>query len=116
MVGHRAEKYRKTDGYEEALVRKFETQMRSAVHIRTILNKQMDTKRTEEMDYKQTREVELAKELPSQTSFMIGRTVIPKWIGQEFNVWKKQLEKWNEIDKSLEETEYFNMIENNVWL
>ena len=55
MVGHRAEKCRKTDGYEEALVRKFETQMRSAVHIRTILNKYMDTKSKEKIDYKQTR-------------------------------------------------------------
>ena len=92
MVGHRAEKCRKTDGYEEALVRKFETQMRSAVHIRTILNKYMDTKRKEEMDYKQTRKIELAKELPAKTSLMIGRTEIPKWIGQEFDVWKKELE------------------------
>ena len=86
MVGHRAEKCRKTDGYEEALVRKFETQMRSAVHIRTILNKYMDTKRKEEMDYKQKRKVELAKELLEKTNLMIGRTEIPKWIRQEFDV------------------------------
>ena len=65
-------------------MRKYETHMRSSVHIRTILNKYMDTKRKEEMDYKQTREVELAKELPAKTSLMIGRTEIPKWIGQEF--------------------------------
>ena len=44
MVGHRAEKDRKTDGYEVALVRKFETQIRCAVHIRPILNKYMDKK------------------------------------------------------------------------
>ena len=65
----------------------------------------MDTKRKEEMDYKQTREVELAKELPAKPSLMI-----PKWIGQKFYVWKKELEKWNENDKSSEETKYCNVI------
>ena len=54
MVGHRAEKSRKTDGYEEALVRKYWIQMGSAIHIRTILKKYVDTKRKEEIDYKQT--------------------------------------------------------------
>ena len=42
---------------------------------------------------------------------MIGRTEIPKWIGQEFDVWKKELEKWNENDKSSEETKYCNVME-----
>ena len=101
MVGHRAEKCRKTDEYEEALVRKYKTQMRSSVHIRTILNKYMDTKRKEEMDYKQTGEVELAMELLIKTTLMIGRTEILKWI-----VWKKELEKWDENDKSSDETKY----------
>ena len=45
------------------------------------------------------------------TSFMIGRTEIPKWIGQEFDVWKKELEKWNENDKSSDETKYCNVLE-----
>ena len=106
MVGHRTEECRKTDGYEEALVRKHETQMRSSEHTRAIMNRYMDTKRKEEMDYKQTRKVELAKELPAKTSLMIGRTEIPKWIGQEFDVWKKELEKWNGNDKSSEEAKY----------
>ena len=100
MVGHRAEKCRKTDGYDDAVVRKYETSMRSSVNIRNILNTYMDTKRKQELDYKQDREVQLAKELPAKTSLMIGRTEIPKWIGQEFDVWKKELEKWDENDKS----------------
>ena len=28
---------------------------------------------------------------------MIGRTEIPRWIGQEFNVWKKELELAKEL-------------------
>ena len=71
----------------------------------------MDTKRKQEMDYKKNREVQLAKELPAKTSLMIGRTEIPKLIGQEFNVWKEELEKWNENDKSWEETKYCNVLE-----
>ena len=62
------------------------------------------------MDYKQTREVELAKKFLSKRSLMIGRTDIPKWIGQEFDVWKKELEKQNENDQSSEETKYCNLI------
>merc|ERR1711895_327389 len=41
---------------------------------------------------------------------MIGRTEIPKWSGQEFEVWKKEMEKWNE-NKSSEETKYCNVME-----
>ena len=41
----------------------------------------------------------------------IGRTEIPKWIGQDFDVWKKELEKWNENDKSSDETKYHNLLE-----
>ena len=87
MLGHRTEKCRKNgDGYEETVVRKYETQMRSAVKIRSILNNFMDTKRKQEFDYKLEREIELAKELSAKTSLMIGRTEIPKWISQDFNM------------------------------
>ena len=90
MLGHRAEKCRKNgDGYEETVVRRYEMQMRSAVKIRDILNNFMDAKRKQEIDYKQNREIELAKSLPAKTSFMIGTREIPKCIGQDFDVWKK---------------------------
>ena len=92
-------------------MKKFEANMRSAMKIREIWNIFMDPKRKEETDYKQNREVELAKGLLANTSLMIGRTEIPKWIGQEFDMWKKDLEKWNENDKSSEETKYCNVIE-----
>merc|ERR1712101_50644 len=59
----------------------------------------------------QDRELELAKAMPAKTSLMIGRTEIPKWIGQVFDVWKKELEKWDENDRSSEETKYCNVIE-----
>ena len=42
---------------------------------------------------------------------MIGRTEIPKWIGHDFEVWKKELEKWRENDKLSEETKYCNVLE-----
>ena len=59
MLGHRAEKCRKNgDGYEETVVRKYETSMRSSVKIRNILNTFMDTKKKQELDYKQEREIE----------------------------------------------------------
>ncbi len=49
--------------------------------------------------------------MPAKTSLMIGRTEIPKWIGQEFEVRKKEMEKWHENDKSSEETKYCNVME-----
>ena len=86
MLGHRAEKCRKNNGYDDALVRKYETSLRSSLKIREILITYMNTQKKSEMDYKQDRELELAKSLPAKTSLMIGRTEIPKWIGQEFDV------------------------------
>ena len=94
MLGHRAEKCRKNgEGYEEKIVTRYETSMRRSVKIRNILNTYMDERRKQELDYKQEREIELAKSLPAKTSLMIGRTEIPKWIGHEFDVWKKEIEK-----------------------
>ena len=42
--------------------------------------------------------------MPQKTSLMIGRTEIKKRVGQDFDVWKKELEKWTENDKSSEDT------------
>ena len=109
MLGHRAEKCRKNgEGYEEKIVRRYETSMKSSVKIRNILNTYMDERRKKELDYKQEREIELTKSLPAKTSLMIGRTDIPQWIGQEFEVWKRELEKWNKNYKSSDETKYCN--------
>ena len=94
MLGHRAEKCRQNEnGYDETVVKKYETQMRSTKKIREILSKFMDTQRKQEYRDKQNIEIELAKSMPQKTSLMIGRTEIPKWIGLEFDVWKKELEK-----------------------
>ena len=84
MLGHRAEKCRKNSGYEEALVKKYEASLRSTLKIREIVITYINKQKRAEMDYKQDRELELAKSLPAKTSLMIGRTDIPKWIGQEF--------------------------------
>merc|ERR1711881_5761 len=54
---------------------------------------------------------EIAKKMPAKTNLMVGRTEIPKWIGQEFEVWRKEIEKWIENDKSSEETKYCNVME-----
>ena len=54
----------------------------------------------------------LQKQLPQKTSLMIGRTEIPKWIGQDFEVWKKELEKWRANDKSSEETKFESLMKN----
>ena len=112
VLGHRAEKCRKANGgYEEALVKKYETSLRKTVKIREIIIKHINAQKIAEITFKQDRELELAKAMPAKTSLMIGRTEIPKWIGQEFDVWKKELEKWDENDKSSEETKYCNVIE-----
>ena len=85
--------------------------MRSCVQMRTILIQYINKQKKEEMDYKQDRELEIAKQLPAKSSLMIGWTELPKCIGQEFDVWKKELEKWNENDKSTDETKYCNVME-----
>ena len=91
MLGYRAEKCRKFGGgYDEAVVKRFETNLRSSKRLREILNTFMDTKRKEEIDFKQNREMELQKGMPQKTSLMIGRTEIPKWVGQDIDVWKKR--------------------------
>ena len=52
----------------------------------------MDGKKKQEIDYKQDRELKLAKELPAKTSLMIVRTEIQKWIEQDFDVWRKDFD------------------------
>ena len=63
MLGHRAEKCRKLGGgYDEIVLKKFETNLKGAKKIREILNTYMDTKRKEK-DYYQNRAIELQKGL-----------------------------------------------------
>ena len=61
MLGHREEKSRKNEGYEETVVKKYEMQMRSVKKIREILNKLMDKQRKQEYRDKQNIEMEVAK-------------------------------------------------------
>ena len=58
----------------------------SSLKIREIIITYINNQKRSEMDYKQDRELELAKNLPAKTSLMIGRTEIPKWIGQAFEL------------------------------
>merc|ERR1711942_513358 len=59
MLGHRAEKCRKTDGYEEALVKKYETKMRSSLSIRDTVISYIYKQKMADMAFKQDREIEL---------------------------------------------------------
>ena len=51
MLGHREEKCRKNSGYEEVLVRKYETSLKSSLKIREILITYINTQKRSEMDY-----------------------------------------------------------------
>merc|ERR1712002_653612 len=85
--------------------------MKSVLTVREIIIAYINKQKMAEMAYKQEIEIESAKKLPVKTSLMIGRIEILKWIGQEFEVWKKELEKWNENDQSSDETKYCNVLE-----
>ena len=53
MLGHREEKCRHKEGvYDEAIVKRYENNMRSCVQMRTILIQYINKKKKEEMDYK----------------------------------------------------------------
>ena len=87
ILGHRAEKCRNEgDGYDEALVKKFENSFRRNVKFRDIVIKYMNSQKEEEMILRLNKEAEIAKAMPVKTNLMVGRTEIPKWIGQEFEV------------------------------
>ena len=87
MLDHREEKCRhKEEDYDEKTVKRYEKKMKSCVQMRATIIQYINKKKKEEMDYKQDRELEIAKAKPAQTSLMIGRTEIQRWIGQEFNV------------------------------
>ena len=106
ILGHRAEKCRKADGgYDEVLVRKFETTFRGNATFREIVIKHINNQKMAEINFRLDRELEMAKAMPAKTNLMVGRTEIPKWIGQEFEVWRKEMEKWHE------ETKYCNVME-----
>ena len=111
MLGHTEEKCRHKEAvYDEDIVKRYENNMRSCVQMRATIIQYINKKKKEEMDYKQDRKLKIAKAKPAQTNLMIGRKEIPRWIGQEFDVWKKEFEKWHKNDKSTEETKYCNVI------
>ena len=111
MLGHRVEKCRNRESYDENIVRKFETNMRSTPKVREILVGYIKQQKRAEMEYKQDREIDLARRMPAKASLVIGRTEIPKWIGQDFEIWRKELENWESNDQSTDETKYCNVIE-----
>jgi hypothetical protein len=82
MLGHRAEKCRKNNGYEEALVKKYETQMRSSLRIRETVISHINKQKMAEMTYKQEIEMKLAQNLPAKTNLMIGL----EWIREEWKI------------------------------
>merc|ERR1712101_99371 len=98
-------------GYDEALVKKLENSFRVNVNFRNIVLKHINSQKIEDMIFRLDKEAEIAKKMPAKTNLMVGRTEIPKWIGQEFEVWRKEIEKWTENDKSSEETKYCNVME-----
>ena len=57
MLGHRAEKCRKNNGYEEAVVKKYETSLRSALKIRETVISYINKQKMAEMAFKQDREI-----------------------------------------------------------
>lgn len=52
MLGHRAEKCRKNNGYEEALVKKYETSLRSTLKIRQIVISYINKQKMTEIEFK----------------------------------------------------------------
>ena len=51
------------------------------------------------------RRMEIEKQAPQRTNLMIGRTEIPKWSGQSYEVWKNGIERWtlNEREQRIRE-------------
>ena len=92
-------------------MKKFENSFRQNVKFSEIVIKYINSQKAEEMILRLDKEAEIAKAMPVKTNLMIGRTEISKWIGQEFEVWRKEMEKWHENDKSTEESKYCNVME-----
>ena len=53
----------------------------------------------------------MAKEYATEDKFDDREIRDSDRIGQEFDVWKKELEKWNENDKSSDEAKCCNLLE-----
>ena len=37
---------------------------------------------------------------------MVGRTEIPKWLGQSYDIWMNEIDRWTNNEKSLDKTKY----------
>ena len=59
MLGHRAEKCRKSNRYEEVLVKKYETSLRSTLKIREIVITYINKQKMAEIEFKQDRELHI---------------------------------------------------------
>ena len=55
--------------------------------------------------------MDMEREAPQRTNVMIRRMEIPKWLGQDYDIQKHEIERWASSDKLLEETKYCNMWE-----
>ena len=42
---------------------------------------------------------------------MVGKTEVPRWSGQDFNIWKNEIERWVQNDTSTEETKHVTLLE-----
>ena len=65
----------------------------------------------QDIDNKQNREIDLQKSLPQKTSLIIGRTEIQRWMGQDFEVWRNEIERRTQNERSTEDTKNIHMRE-----
>ena len=55
--------------------------------------------------------LELENTLLQNTSVMVGRTEIPKWLGQSYDIWMNEIDRWTKNEKSLDKTKYCDVLE-----
>ena len=90
--------------YDKELVKKFDRSKMKSLKIRKIIDTYIDIQRKNEGNYRIEREAEFRKQAPKRTNVLIERTEIPIWTGQDFEIWRNELEIWAQNDRATEET------------
>ena len=90
LLGHREEKYQHSKGgYNKEVVDRFEKIILNINGVGRIINKYIENKESKKLFWQKERRTEIEKKAPQRTNLMIGRTEIPKWSGQNYEVWKR---------------------------
>ena len=104
-LGYRKEKCCHNGGEQtKRYAERFEKVIQNIDSVRKQISKYVRKKESEKLLWQVAQRLELENTLLQNTSVMVGRTEIPKWLGQSYDIWMNEIDIWTNNEKSLDKT------------